>query len=168
MRTVGATAVVLGLMTFIPASATAQDRPWVAEVSVGWAGFVDDATKNYFLIGGSVRRHLTPRVSIGPEIVVMRNSSNLTDPIVVMNGNIVYDFREPSPNHRVTPFLVAGGGVMWGRDDVNNGPFWWTDPSFTGGVGVRGRVSDAISAGAEYRLGWELNQRLSGLIGVHW
>ena len=56
-----------------PALALAQDRGWVADVTLGWAGFVDDATKNYLLAGGGVRRHLTPRVSIGPEFVVMSN-----------------------------------------------------------------------------------------------
>jgi len=39
--------------------AEAQDRGWIVELTVGYAGFVDDATKHNVLVGGSVRRRIT-------------------------------------------------------------------------------------------------------------
>jgi len=51
---------------------------------------------------------------------------------------------------------------------VRGGPFWSSDPSFTAGGGVRVRVSDSLSAAAEYRIGWELHQRVSATAGFHW
>ena len=48
--------VIAAYFVAAPTLALAQDRGWVAEVTLGWAGFVDDATQNYLLAGGSVRR----------------------------------------------------------------------------------------------------------------
>ena len=150
------------------AVASAQDRPWRAEVTVGWAGFVDDSTQNYLLIGGSVRRQLTPRLSIGPEIVVMRNADLSRDLNLMVTGNVVYDFVATTSDRRVTPFVVGGLGIFRGRDQVRNGPFWFSDPAFTAGAGVRARITEAVSAGGEYRLGWEPHQRISGALSVAW
>jgi hypothetical protein len=58
--------------------------------------------------------------------------------------------------------------MFWSRDQVRGGPFWSSDPSFTAGGGVRVRVSDSLSAAAEYRIGWELHQRVSATAGLHW
>ncbi len=69
---------------------------------------------------------------------------------------------------QVTPFLVAGLGAFWSRDVVRGGPYWSSDPAFTAGGGVRVRMADTISATAEYRVGWELHQRVSGSINVGW
>jgi hypothetical protein len=148
-----------------PMGALAQDRAWVADVSIGWAGLVDDATKNYLLVGASVRRFVTPRISIGPELVVMSNGNEVRDRNVMLTGNVVFD---AFPGSRVSPFIVGGGGIFWGRDQVRNGPYWFSDPAFTAGGGVRANVSDALTAAVEYRLGWELHQRLSGSVGVRW
>jgi hypothetical protein len=159
-------ALVIGALTVCaPASARAQDRGWIADVSIGWAGFVDDATKNYLLLGGSVRRFVSPRISIGPELVVMSNGDEVRDLNVLLTGNVVFDV---SPASRVSPFAVGGGGIFWGRDQVNNGPYWSSDPAFTAGGGLRATVSDSIVAAIEYRIGWELHQRLSGSIGARW
>ena len=162
------TSVLATVLLMTPATAVAQDTAWHADVSVGWAGFVDDSTKNYVVLGGSIRRQVTPRVSIGPEIVVMMNRNLVTDRILTLTGNLVLDVVEPTRNRRVVPFLVAGGGIVRMRDQVRNGPFWSADPSFTLGGGVRGRVSDAISAGAEYRIGWEPHQRITAFLSSAW
>ena len=148
--------------------ASAQQGPWRAEVSVGWAGFVDDATQNYLLIGGGVRRQLTPRLSIGPEFVVMRNSRLVRDLNLMLTGNVVYDFVEMTSDRRVTPFIVGGVGIFRGRDQVRHGPFWFSEAAFTAGGGVRARVTETVSAGGEYRIGWELHQRISGVLSVGW
>src|SRR5688572_1276981 len=131
------TAVVGALMLSVPAVASAQDRGWVADASIGYAGFVDDATKHYLLAGAGVRRHVTPRVSIGPEVVIMSNGSELRDRNVMLTGNVVLDvFGQSSAGmRRVSPFLVGGLGMFWGRDQVRGGPFWSRDPAFTAGAG---------------------------------
>jgi opacity protein-like surface antigen len=143
----------------------AQDRSWAAEVGIGWAGLVDDATKNYLLAGGTVRRHVSPRVSIGPEFVMMSNSDLLRDRLVMLTGNVVFD---AAPDARVSVFAIGGLGMFWGREQFRDGPYWSNDPAFTAGGGLRANVTRAVTVGAEYRIGWELHQRVSGFAGVHW
>jgi opacity protein-like surface antigen len=155
----------------VPGLAEAQDRGWIAEFTVGYAGFVDDAAKHNILVGGSVRRQITPRLGIGPELVVMSNPGGPSpDRSVLLTGNIVFDAYATGGHTvpRVIPFLVGGLGKFWSRDHVRGGPFWSSDPAFTAGGGVRVRVSDSFSAAAEYRIGWELHQRVSATAGVHW
>jgi hypothetical protein len=106
-------------------------------------------------------------VSIGGEIVTMSNGDELRDRNVLLTGNIVYDLVTDG-SRRVTPFVVAGGGIFWGRDQVVTGPYWSSDPAFTAGGGLRLRLNEALSAAAEYRIGWELHQRISATAGLHW
>jgi len=159
-------AVIL-LVALHPVHAGAQDRAWVGEGIVGYAGFVDDATKNYWVAGGGVRRYLTPRLSVGPEVVVMGNSNLTTDRLVMATGNVVFDLY-PRTLRTLTPFVVGGFGLFLSRDQVRNGPFWSNDPAFTAGGGVRAQVGDRVSIGAEYRLGWEPHHRLTASAGFHW
>ena len=137
----------------------------MAEGSVGWAGLVDDATKNYLLVGGTVRRHVSPRVSIGPEFVFMSNSDLLRDRIVMLTGNVVFD---AAPDARVSAFAIGGLGMFWGREQLRGGPYWSSDPAFTGGGGLRATVTESVAVGGEYRIGWELHQRVSGFASVRW
>jgi len=158
------------LLLLSPSFARAQEGAWAAEVSIGYAGFVDDATKNNFLVAGGVRRHVASRVSIGPEMVLMSNPGESRDRNVLLTGNVVVDAYPTSQAdmHSVTPFFVGGLGMFWGRDQVRGGPFWGRDPAFTVGGGVRARVGESMSVAAEYRLGWELHHRLSATAGFHW
>ena len=165
--------IVIGTAAYIvgaAALASAQERGWVAEVTIGWAGFVDEVTENYPLVGGSFRRSLTPRISIGPEFVIMPKSAAVRDRNLMLTGNVVFDAYPlvGADARRVTPFFVGGVGIFWGRDQVRNGPFWFSDPAFTGGGGVRAQLNERVSAAAEYRLGWELHQRVSAYAGIHW
>jgi opacity protein-like surface antigen len=148
------------------ASTEAQELPWVVDGTVGYAGFVDDSTKNFFVFGGAVRKQVTPRISIGPEFVVMEGGDSLTDRVVMLTGNVMFDIY---PMHgrdarTVTPFLVGGVGGFWSRDQVGTGPFWASDPAFTAGGGVRARVAERVSVSGEYRIGWELHQRVTGSV----
>lgn len=162
------TVLVIALLFAMPAVSSGQDRAWTAELAVGYAGLVDDATKNYWLVGGDLRRSVSPRVSVGAELVTMSNSNLLRDRIVVVTGNVVFDLYELTNARRVTPFVVGGGGVFWGREAFAAGPYWSSDPAFTAGGGVRVRVNDAVSAAAEYRVGWELHQRLNAVVSYRW
>jgi hypothetical protein len=150
-----------------PIHTEAQDRDWIAEGTVGYAGFVDDATKNYWVTAAGLRRYVTPRLSIGPEVVVMGNSNLVTDRLAMATGNVVFDLY-PRAGRRLTPFVVTGFGLFFSRDQVRNGPFWSNDPSFTAGGGVRVQIGELVSIGAEYRLGWEPHHRLSANAGLHW
>jgi len=160
-------AAVVLLTVLYPLRAGAQDGAWVAEGTAGYAGFVDDATKNYWVAGGGFRRYLTPRLSVGPEVVVMGNSNLLTDRHAIATGNVILDLY-PRTVRRLTPFVVGGFGLFFSRDQVRNGPFWSNDPAFTAGGGIRARVGERVSIGAEYRLGWEPHHRLTATAGFHW
>ena len=60
------------LWSFLARFSDAQDRPRAAlEFSRGWAGFVDDATIHHAVFGGAARFYVTPRISVGPELVYM-------------------------------------------------------------------------------------------------
>jgi hypothetical protein len=160
-------AAVIALAFAGAMSAAAQDRSWVVEGTLGYAGFVDEATKNYPVVAGSIRRYLSDRLSVGPEIVFMHNSTLVTDRHVMFTGNVIFDVY-PRSARRLSPFIVGGLGVFASRDQVGNGPFWSSDPAFTAGAGVRAMVADRMSLGAEYRLGWEPHHRITGTVGFHW
>jgi opacity protein-like surface antigen len=158
---------LIALALTYPIDAGAQDRSWVVEGTLGYAGFVDDSTKNYPVVSAGFRRYLTRRLSVGPEIVLMHNSSLVTDRHVMATGNVIFDVY-PRSARRLSPFIVGGFGVFSSRDQVRNGPFWSSDPAFTAGAGVRATVTDRMSVGAEYRLGWEPHHRITGTVGFHW
>ena len=143
---------VITLLLLIPATAAAQVGGWHVDVTIGWAGLVDESTQDYLAVGASVRRRVTPRISIGPEVVVMRTSSHVTDRMVLFSGNVFFDLLEPS-GRQFVPLVVGGGGVVWTRDQVANGPYSSNDPAFTAGGGVRGRIHDAVSLGPNTGLG---------------
>jgi hypothetical protein len=146
--------------------AHAQELPWIADGSIGYAGFVDDSTRNFLVLGGAVRKQVTPRISVGPEFIFMDAGDSFIDRAVMLTGNVVFDFYPTrGANARtMTPFLVGGVGGFWQREQLGTGPFWSSDPAFTAGGGVRARLSERVSAVAEYRFGWELHQRLSGSV----
>jgi len=157
---------IVGIVSGLPADAVAQDRAWAIDGSVGYTGLVDDAAKNYLTVGGSVRRHVSPRISVGPELVVMTNGARLRDRLVMATGNVTFDVGPATA--RGTPFLVAGFGMFAGRENFPSGPFWSSDPAFTVGGGVRARIGDRVSIGGEYRLGWELHHRVTATAGFRW
>ena len=165
MRIPALAAFTLVVALASPVASRAQ-TPWSAELTAGYAGFLDDATKHFVVLGGGVRRQVTPRVSIGPEVVVM--FGEFRDRNVMLTGNVVFDVYPEQDGRRVTPFLVGGLGMYWHRELVRGGPYWSSDPAFTAGGGIRARISDAVSASIEYRVGWEPHQRITGSAGFHW
>ena len=64
-------ALLLALWITGTDEARAQGRPVAVEGTVGWAGFVDDATIHHGVFGGGARISLSPRISVGPEIAYM-------------------------------------------------------------------------------------------------
>ena len=159
------TLLAFTVVLVLPVLVSAQDRGWVADVSVGWAGLVDDATKNYLSVGGTVRRHVSPRISIGPELVIMSNADTLRDRNIMLTGNLVFD---AAPDARVSAFAIGGVGMFWGREQLAGGPYWSSDPAFTAGGGFRAKMTESVALGVEYRIGWELHQRVAGFASMRW
>ena len=149
-------ALALLLLALAP-SAGAQDRHTGAVEAVGgWTGFVDDAMINHGIVGGAARWNVSPRISIGPEIVYMIGPGEDRD--LFLTGNVTFDVFS---NRRVTPFFVAGGGLFRHSDRVGSGSFSSTEGAFTGGGGVRFLIGERFYLAPEARLGWELHTRLS-------
>jgi hypothetical protein len=164
-----AAAIMMGALAAYPAAAQAQEgrRPApVVEFAAGSFLFPDDAIVHEGFVGASVRFHLLPRLSVGPEVAYVQggNHSHL-----VATGNVTFDFigpvagREPA----VTPFVVAGGGVFSSRQPTFQfGPTTHNEGAFTAGGGVRARVGERVYVGGEARLGWEAHVRVNAVVGV--
>jgi len=151
---------------FAQSSSTAADPTATAEFIAGYAGFVDDATIDHALVGGAARWYVTPRLSVGPEIVYLRGPASDRD--LFVTGNLTYDLagsygRTP----RAIPFLVAGAGFMRHSDAFGGRTFSSGEGAFTAGGGVRVRVTARTFVAGDARCGWELHCRLTGNVGVN-
>ena len=159
-------ALILGLLGLVPESLAAQSaapRPAPdVEFTGGYAGFVDDATIDHGMLGTAVRFHLSPRVSVGPELQFMLGPDNDRD--LILTGNVTFDVF--SPSRRATPFLVAGGGLFNHRDSFGGRDFSSTEAAFTAGGGIRAWLSERVYVATELRVGWELHYRVTGSVGV--
>ena len=138
----------------------------VVEVSAGYAGFVDESLIGHVLFGGSGRWYLTPRVSVGPEVVYMVGPD--ADRDLFVTGNVTFDLRRtpPAGRRRVMPYVVVGGGFFQHRDRFGPASFVSYEGAFTGGGGVRAWTSPATYVAGEVRVGWEGHIRYSGHFGI--
>jgi hypothetical protein len=160
--TFAAFALALTLAT----SAVAQQRPAPAlEFAAGSLLFADDGVVGEGFFGGDARIYVSPRISVGPEVafILGDNHSHL-----MLTGNLTCDLLAPVNRvpRRVTPFVVAGGGLFSTRQQFLTGPYTHNEGAFTAGGGVRVRVAKNVTAGFEARLGWELHLRLNAVVGV--
>jgi hypothetical protein len=140
--------------------AFAQDRGGSVEGVTGWVGFVDESPINHGIFGGAVKWHPSPRVAIGPEIVYMIGPGSDRD--LFVTGNVTFDVFARRP---ITPFFVAGGGMMHHSDSIAGRKFSSSEGAFTAGGGVRFTVGDRFYVAPEARLGWELHSRVSVAAG---
>lgn len=134
------------------------------ELTAGHAAFVDDAYIDHAVVSGAARTYLSPRISVGPEVTYMRGPG--ADRDLFVTGNLTFDLVRP--DRRVTPFLVAGGGVLRHRDRIGPNEFSSMEGAVTGGGGARVRLGDRVHALGEFRLGWEPHYRVTGGVGVTW
>ncbi|HEV3484015.1 MAG TPA: hypothetical protein VG106_01305 [Vicinamibacterales bacterium] len=148
------------LLGFTVATAHAQS----VEATVGHAAFLDEDPIEHSIFGGSVRFALTPRLSVGPEIVYMIGPGHDRDMFVT--GNLWFDLlgADGGSPRRVTPYLIAGGGLMRHRDEFF-ADFTANEGAVTGGIGVRIAVTDRWYVAPEARLGWEPHSRLAVTVG---
>jgi hypothetical protein len=136
---------------------TTDPRPLSAvEFTAGYAGFVDEETIDHTVLGGALRVHLTPLISVGPELQYMIGPGDERD--LILTGNVTIDVLR----RRVTPFVVFGGGLFHHSGEFGSS----TEGSFTAGPGVRGWLNDRVYVASELRLGWELHYRITGTVGV--
>src|SRR4249920_834673 len=106
-----------------PMVATAQDRPGpAAELAAGWVGFADDGIVSESLVGGAARWYLLPRISVGPEVAYIHGNNHSH---LMVTGNMTYDLLSPTNGRprRVSPFVVAGGGLFQTREQFFSGTF---------------------------------------------
>ena len=148
--------------------AAAQARPAPAvEVLGGWAGFADEGLINHAVLGGAVRVHLTPRVSVGPEVTYMVGPG--TDRDTFLLGNVFFDFRAPRGGRppSVTPFVVAGAGFFQNRMRFAAETFRHNSVGVAVGGGVRVSASERLYIAPDVRLGGEdPHLRVTVTVGV--
>jgi opacity protein-like surface antigen len=134
------------------------------EISSGYAGFVDESMIHHVTFGGALRWYLSPRFSVGPEVVYMNGPNGDSD--VMATGNVTFDLLSPRVSRNWMPYVVGGGGLLRHRELTGTGSFASSEAAFAGGIGARAVVSDRWFVGAEWRVGSELHTRINGLVGV--
>jgi hypothetical protein len=138
------------LVAAVPAAAqTSTRQTTAAEVSGGYAGFVDESFIGHSVAGASARIHLSPRISVGPEIVYMRGPGFDRD--LFFTGNLTFDLIVPPVEARrgtVNPFLVAGR-----RADAAQRPLRDDDVHVIGRRGDRRRRGPGLADRSRLRAG---------------
>jgi hypothetical protein len=143
----------------MPVAAEAR-RQYALDLSAAWVGFADDGVVSETLVGGAARWHLSPRVSIGPELVYIQGENHSH---FVVTGNLTFDFNPDGP---VEPFFVVGGGMFQTHETFFDDAFTSREGAFTVGGGVRVRATDRVSVGLDARIGWEPHIRIGGLVSI--
>jgi hypothetical protein len=141
---------------FVPPGTTA------AEATIGYTGFGDDGLIHHTGTGATVRVHVTPRISVGPEISYHIGPSHDRD--LLVQGLAYFDFRRPSAGHprRLESYVLAGAGLM--AHDSGYGSSG--SLTATWGGGVRLWVSRQAYVVADGRLGWPRNVRVVTGLGL--
>jgi hypothetical protein len=136
------------------------------EFTAGYAAFVDDGAIEHGVIGAALRVPLTPRLSIGPELVYMRGPGEDRD--LFLTGNLTFDLLGPrsGQSRRVTPFLVVGGGFSRFSNGFNGSTYSSYEGAVTGGGGARVWLTSGVYVASEVRIGWEPHLRVTGTVGI--
>jgi hypothetical protein len=149
-----------GIVHAMSGSAVAQSPHVTAEGFLGHAGFLDDATISHSVWGAAARWYVLPRVAVGPELVYFKGPRDDRD--LVITGNVTFDF---VAGRRITPFLVAGGGMFRHTDKFSGQTFTSTEGTFTAGGGVRVPIGQRLYIAPEIRVGWEPHYRVNVALG---
>jgi hypothetical protein len=151
------------LLSSIPAHAQIGRPAPAIELTIGHAAFIDEDPIDHLVLSGGYRHYVGPRLSLGPEIQYMIGPGKDRD--FFATGNVWFDVMGPDPRRRVTPYLVAGGGIMlhYPEFDFLGGPY--KEGAATGGIGFRVAISDRWYVAPEARLGWEAHARVTATVG---
>ena len=164
----------LAILVFSAAAGFAQDAK--SEINVEGIAGITQSTNNFVIpysatIGGGFmagyRYHLSPLFAVEGDYGLMRNTQNFLDigtgistNVQELTGAVVLG---PSWNHRIRPYVLAGGGALFFRPtnsavssllgigntigvSVNQ-----TSPAFLYGGGVDFGLSHSVALRAEYR-----------------
>jgi hypothetical protein len=156
--------MVVALAVGTQDAAAQERRPLVAEATVGWAGFVDDATIHHRVFGGGLRIPVRRRLSVGPEVIYMIGPA--TDRDLFLHGSLWVDLLTERAQTRVVPYCVFGGGYMRHSNRFASRTFASGEGSVTAGGGVRVHLTDRVSVGGDVRIGWEPHLRATAHVGV--
>ena len=133
-----------------------------AEVSFNYAAFFDDGAIDHRGVAGTMRVHVTPRLSIGPELRYLMGPGDDRD--VVLTGNLTIDFRKPRVGQagRIEPYAVVGAGLL-SHSSTN-----WSgvSPFVTWGGGARVWLARQVYAASDVRLGWYPHMRVTTTVGI--
>lgn len=164
MRTVRVTLLILSALVASTLAAAAQGRPSPSvDAAFGWFGFADDGIVSEAAGGGALRWYVSPRVSVGPELIVIRGSNHSH---VVATANATFDVRPSAGSAGWTPFLVVGGGIFQTRERFASGRYTSSEGAFTAGGGVRAPLGSRAMFGVDARVGWEAHVRVNTVVSV--
>ena len=87
---------------------------------------------------------------------------------LILTGNVMFDVLAPTATgpRRVTPFLVAGGGLFRHSDRFRSGTYSYTAGAFTLGLGLRAWTTKRTFVAVDARLGWAPHLRIAATVGV--
>jgi hypothetical protein len=166
-----ASGMAWAFVSVVAVAADAQERGLASvEVVTGHAGYVDDAWDHRVMAGGVVRLAVTPRFTIGPEVVYLRGRHGSHE--VTVTGTATYDLLRSGARPRVVPFVVFGGGLIRQSSLVGGGPgttglfpYSTSEATVSGGLGARIAVWRGLFVAPDVRLGWEPETRLTVTVG---
>jgi hypothetical protein len=151
-----------------PADTVTAVRPGTmfGQVSGNFTTFLDDGPIDHVGVGSALRVYLTPRLSIGPELVYLIGPGNDRD--VLLFASLTVDLKRPMLGQvgRVEPYLVAGAGLLSHSDSYNSYTSSNVSRAFSWGGGARVWVARRVYIASDVRLGWTPNIRVTGTVGV--
>jgi opacity protein-like surface antigen len=168
----------LAVFFLLAGAGFAQDLK--SEVNVEGIAGITQSTSNFILpysatIGGGFlagyRYHMSPLFALEGDYGFMRNTQNLFDPLNIGGLGVQTNVQEltgaavlgPSGNHRIRPYVLAGGGALFFRPTNNalNSLFGignnfgvsvnQTRPAFLYGGGIDIGLTKFMALRAEYR-----------------
>jgi hypothetical protein len=165
------TGLLPALLVFVSAGAASAQPPEsvpveagtaLVEGSVGYTGFGDDGWIHHAAAGGTLRGHLTPRISVAAELSY--HSGPGQDRDVMLQGLAYIDLRHPRLGQagRVEPYVLVGGGLMGHSDGFSS----TACPVMTWGGGTRVWVAPRVYVTADARLGVPIHLRIVSGVGV--
>ena len=173
--------VLSGLVILVSLAAAGFAQDMKSEVNVEGIAGITQSTNNFILpysatVGGGFlagyRYHLSPLFAVEGDYGFMRNTQNLFDIAGLTNGlGVQTNVQEltgaavlgPSGNHRIRPYVLAGGGALFFRPTNNalNTIFGVgnslgvsvneTRPAFLYGGGIDIGLTRYMALRAEYR-----------------